>query len=281
MSSPVRSAHHAAMCSSMSSWRARRPAAVAQFGIRRPVAAPDGLAETRPLLVGRDRDRDPAVGAAELVDLVGAVQVLRRRGRSAVAVALQQRTVGGVLDDLLGGDVERGVDHRRLDEHSLPCAAPMFQGHQQGVERVDAGVRITDRIRLVRVAVGIAGEPTDPGCRLDDVGERRVVAPRAVQTEPGHPQHDDVGANRLHRSEIETDLVHHPRGEVLDDHIAGGDEAVEQVATRGALQVERQPLLVGVEPGEDRRLLPPLVFGDRYARDEPGAVRAAASTRRG
>ena len=151
--------------------------------IRRPVAAPERLAKTRPLLVGRDRDRDPAVGAAELVDLVGAVQVLRRRRRSAVAVAFQQRTVSGVLDHLLGGDVERRVDHRRLDQHPLPGAAAVLQGQQQRVECVDAGVRVTDRIGLVRVAVGITGEPTDSGRRLDDVGERRVVAPRAVEAE--------------------------------------------------------------------------------------------------
>ena len=74
------------------------------------------------------------------------------------------------------------------------------------------------------IAVGIAGQPTDPGRRLDDVGERRVVAPRPVETEAGHPQHDRVGPNRLHRSEIQADLIHHARGEVLDDDVACRDQ---------------------------------------------------------
>ena len=192
----------------------------AQRGIGRPVLPSDGLAEAGPLVIGGDGHRDPAVGAAELVDLVGAVQVLRRCRRSAVAVALQQRTVGGVLDHLLSRDVDRRIDHRGLDEHSLPGAAPVFQCHQQGVERVDARIRIADRVRLVRVSVGIAGQPTDSGRRLDHVGEGRVVAPRAVETEARHPQHDGVGSNGLHGREIKPDLIHHAGGEVLDDHVA-------------------------------------------------------------
>ena len=37
-----------------------------------------------------------------------------------ISVALQQRAVRGVLDDLLGGDVERRVDHGRLHQHPSP-----------------------------------------------------------------------------------------------------------------------------------------------------------------
>ena len=70
-------------------------------------------------------------------------------------------------------------------------------------------------------------------------------------------------------------LVEHPRGEVLDDDVGGGDQSVEHVAAGGALQVQRQAALVGVQPREDRRTLPPLVLGDRDTGDQPGAVRVA------
>ena len=100
--------------------------------------------------------------------------------------------VGGVLDHLLGGDVERGVDHGRLDEYTLSGLPPVLERQQQRVERVDARVRIADRVGLVRVAVGISRQPTQSGGILDDVGERRVVLPRAVEPEARHAHHDDV-----------------------------------------------------------------------------------------
>ena len=123
------------------------------------------------------------------------------------------------------------------------------------------------------VAVGIAGQPTESGGVLDDVGERRIVAPRAVEAESGHPHHDRVGAQRLHRREVQADVVEHPRREVLDDHVAGRDQPAQQFPATLGLEVERQALLVGVQTREDRRLLPPLVLGGGDAGDEPGTVR--------
>src|SRR4051812_2892439 len=82
-----------------------------------PVGPVERVTQSGPLLVGRDGNGDPAVSPAELVDLVGAIQVLRRSGGPSVAVALEDGIVRRVLDQLLGGDVERGVDHRRLDVH--------------------------------------------------------------------------------------------------------------------------------------------------------------------
>jgi hypothetical protein len=140
---------------------------------------------------------------------------------------------------------------------------------------MDTCVGVTDRVRLVGIAVGIASQPADSGRSLDGIGERGVVAPRPVEAEPGHPQHDGVGPNRLDGREIQPNLVDHPRGEVLDYDIAGRDQPVQHFTPGGALQVERQTLLIRVEAREDRRLLPPLLFADGDACDQPGAVRPA------
>ena len=57
------------------------------------------------------------------------------RSGSAVAVPLEQGAVGGVLDDLLGGDVQRRVDHRRLDQHALAGAPAVLEREEQAAQR--------------------------------------------------------------------------------------------------------------------------------------------------
>ena len=168
----------------------------ARESIGRPVRVAEGVDQVRPLRVGGHRDRHPVVGSAELVEFACAVEILRCGGGTAVALALQQVSVGRVLDDLLGGDVERRVDHRGLDSDALPGAAPVCQRQHQRVEAMHAGVRVADRIRFHRILVGMAGQPGDPGCVLDDIGERRLVPPRAVEPEAGHAHHDASGRSR-------------------------------------------------------------------------------------
>ena len=112
------------------------PSAVASLGSIAQEGDPSAPHRLLPLLVGCHGDGDPAVEPAELVDVGAAVEVLGRRRRSPVARAFQQRPVGGVLDDLFGGDAERGIDHRGFDEHALAGAAAVFQRQQQRVERV-------------------------------------------------------------------------------------------------------------------------------------------------
>ena len=56
---------------------------------------------------------------------------------------------------------------------------------------------------------------------------------------------------------------------------ARGDEPVQYRLPAGVLQIQCQAAFVGVQRREDRRLLPPPLFGDGNAGDQPGAVRAA------
>ena len=56
------------------------------------------------------------------------VQALGRGLRAAVALALHQVAVRGVLGHLLGGDVQCGFEHRTLDE--VAASAPVALGHR-------------------------------------------------------------------------------------------------------------------------------------------------------
>jgi hypothetical protein len=67
------------------------PAAVRvrQGGIQHPLRSAERFAQSGPLLVVGNGDRNPTVQSAELIDVSRLVQVLRRGRRSPIAVALQ------------------------------------------------------------------------------------------------------------------------------------------------------------------------------------------------
>ena len=73
------------------------------------------------------------------------------------------------------------------------------------------------------------GEPGEPGGVLNDEGEGRLIAPRPVEPEPGHAQHDQVGPLGAQGLEVEAELVQHPWRVVLDHDVAGADDAPHQV----------------------------------------------------
>ena len=174
MSSLPRFSHHALRCSSM------RSCACSPTGRGRQLR--DRVAHEGDPSASHSPAHCSSVATAIATQLsrrpnsstsAAAVEVLRRRRRSPIARPLQQRPVRGVFDDLFGGDVERGIDHRGLDQHALAGAAAVLQRQQQRVDRMHAGVRVADRVRLVGIAVRIAGQPAHAGRGLDDVGERR------------------------------------------------------------------------------------------------------------
>ena len=57
---------------------------------------------------------------------------------------------------------------------------------------------------------------------------------------------------------VEAELLKHPRGVVLHDHVAGGQQVTERLPSALVGEVERHALLVGVQAGEDAGALPPL-----------------------
>ena len=110
------------------------------------------------MVVGRDRNRDPAVVPTVFVGTRNPVEVLRRRSRSAVSTTGKERSIGGVLDRLLGGDVECGIDHRGFDEPAFARPPAMLEREHQAEQRVESSVGITDAVRLKREKIGMPGE---------------------------------------------------------------------------------------------------------------------------
>ena len=136
---------------------------------------PSASRRAEPLVVGRRRRWRPRRRARPSSSASARqVQVLGRGGRPSVPVALEERAVGRVLDDLLGGDVERGVDHRRLDERRpRRCAggAPA-----RGAGRTARGCRRSSRPRST------ARPGSRPGTRSSTSARRR---PRSRRRRPG------------------------------------------------------------------------------------------------
>ena len=140
-----------------------------------------------------DRDGDPGIAPAVVVGVRGQVEVLGRGRRPSVPVPPEHGAVGGVLHDLLGGDAQRRVHHRRLDEDAFPGLPAVLQGDEQAAERVGAGVGVAQAVGRHRVLVGVPGHPGEAGGVLDHEGEGRLVPPGPVEPEAGHADHDDVG----------------------------------------------------------------------------------------
>src|SRR5437016_10846612 len=99
--------------------------------------------ERHPLLVCRDRDRDPAIVPAVFVGASDLVEVLRRRARPAVATTGKKRTVSGVLDGLLRGDVDRCINHRCFDETAFASPIAVLEREHQAEQCVEPSVRVT------------------------------------------------------------------------------------------------------------------------------------------
>jgi len=96
-----------------------------ELRIARPLRTSERVREPAPLLVGGHGDRQP------LLLLPAAVEPLRRDVGAAVAVALQEVAVRGLLEHELGGSVERAFDHGHLEQAPLAIGigadARMFQ----------------------------------------------------------------------------------------------------------------------------------------------------------
>ena len=174
----ARDAHHAAMVASSSSSTARRPSTVASAGSDRHPGVPNVSANaihcsSSPTEMATQRSCLPSQ-----LDVRGAVDALRDTGRAAVPPALEQPAVRRVLDDQLGGEVERRAHHRALEEHAAAGAITVRQREQQG----DGGVRAAHRVGDPRGGLGPAvGEPAHPGDAGLGLDGRRVgqsLAPR-------------------------------------------------------------------------------------------------------
>ena len=152
---------------------ATRPAAVASAGSAAQAGSPSTsrsaahCASVATAIATQQSSRPYSSTPAVWYRFCGAAAGPRLPARSSSA------PYGRVLDHLLGGDVQRGVDHRRLDQAPLAGAVAVLEGEQQPEQRVQPGVGIADAVGLDGQPVRLAGQPGEPGRVLDHEGERR------------------------------------------------------------------------------------------------------------
>ena len=196
ISSVVRVAHHSASVASSSSSTPRRPTAVASAGSAAQPAASHHPAQRLPLGVVGHGDGDPTILHPVRVDVGGAVHALRDTRGTAVAAPLEEPTVRGVLDDLLGGEVERGTDHRALEVHPAAGAPPVLERQEERDGGVRTAHRVGDARRRLRAPIREATDPGDPGLRFDGRRVGEPLAPGAGDAVRRCAQHDQLRVPR-------------------------------------------------------------------------------------
>ena len=142
---------------------------------------------------------------------------------------MEHLTAHAVLDHLLRGDVERGLDHRGLDEDALTGPVADFERGERGEHGVQCRERVARAAHEHGQAVGIAGEPRHPRDPLHRLREPGAVAPRTVEPERGHARHDDPRVPFVHDVPREAELLHHPWRVVVDERVGGVEQPVEQL----------------------------------------------------
>ena len=199
---------------SISSARSRQPASSGPSS-----ALTDQARQRHPGGVVQRRNGDPHCPSP-----LAAVDALRARSRAPVPVPAHLDPVARVLHQHFGGHVQRRLDHRRLDVHPGAVPVPDHQRRDGGERGVQARHRVADAAGNHRRAVGMPGHPGHPGRLLHRLREADAVAPRAVQAERRHSDHDRTGVGGRDRIPVQAEVLHHPRREVLQHQIARGNE---------------------------------------------------------
>src|SRR5918998_3786403 len=206
---------------------------------------PDQRCEPPPEPLGADGDVDLPVGAR-----VGSV---RRYGRVSVAAR---------LGDLSGYEPARSLEGmyaydapQKRGRHPLASAAPLplhqGRGDAEGPEHAgeDVGDGYPD---LRRGTAHGSGEAHQAPFTLHDLVETRPVAVRPALPEARDRERDQLRVQLLEFSLIQTQLLHHPGAEVLDEHVGPADHVLQLLQIFRGLEVQHHRLLVPVHREEVR-----------------------------
>jgi len=189
-------------------------------------------------------------------------------------LSAEQNAVGGIFDDLLRCDTERGPDHGDLDELALAGPPPVLQRDQAGEDGVESGDGVGLTVGNSRLIVGEPGYPGQPGHLLHRLRVADLVLPRPVEPECRHPHHDQRGVDGGQIVVADAPILEDAGAEILDEDVTAADELLEQCNAARVPEIEGQPLLVGVRSMKERTPLPePIVVGTLVG-DEPHPVDA-------
>src|SRR3954469_6498741 len=141
------------------------------------------------------------------------------------------------------GEKTQHADHRVVEAGSDGVAAAgAAAAYQRGTDPergVEPGDQIADRrTGAQRRAVGLAGDAREAAHRLGDEIERGTVAIRPAVAEAGDVTTDEVGVQYFEPYRVESDAGENPGTEILDQHIAAGDQLRQHQAPLVMPQVE-------------------------------------------
>ena len=217
--------------------------------VGRELGMPERGTALGPQRVVRDAQHDERVGGAE--HFVG------HDRRMGVAATGRARAGAEVDAGLIGEQRGHDVEHRDLDLLTTTGPGPGEERQHDAMGRRHAGDQIGDRVAdFHRRAIRETGEVHDARLGLDHEVVARAVRLGARLAESRHRAVHQARVQTRERTVPETELVHRPRSEVLEQHVALLRQLPEDLAPLRRLEVQGDALLAPVHRHEVRRLAP-------------------------
>ena len=241
-------------------WRSSRSKAVAvvMAPSRCPIAAasPSGIAlRTIRVREARQAEGDRQAGEGVVTDagqrqpaVAGLVEAVERAEAELLLIELPRAHGATVaVEALLGRDEEARVQVGALHVLPLARAGAVLEGqqHRHGAEEAVVVVLVAHhppdrRVALARALVEQAGEARDQG------GEALEGRLRARRPEAREVAVDEVGADPHQVGVADAELLGLAGAEVVHHHVGGGDEAGDDLAPGGRLEVDGEVPLAAV-----------------------------------
>ena len=225
-----------------------------------PVLGPIGLvqhpANPLPLFVAVHGYRDPAVVSPAGVATVG------RHARIAVADPGLCPSVGGEVQEGLGHRGAGGLSLGYVDKLALAGAQAVHQGrHHREHRLLGGGVVGIGNLRQQRRSVGIAGHVNQARRSLGGRTGGPEIGPGTGETVARGRHHDDVRLDAAQVFVFQMEVSDGPGREILREHIADGNQVLQDFHAGGVGQVQGDAQLVAVMLVEIGPPVPELSFG--------------------
>ena len=224
-----------------------------EFRGRRPGGPPEEVDERRPFGVAAATEGEPLLLASGGEDAVGGealgATVADGAGRAPVPGGVE-----GGLREHRGGAFGLG----QLDRLSLARAAAVAQRGEYGEGAVHPHEEVTGERLHVRLRGGVAVAALDGRARHSiDVGAvAAALDVGAGASVGGQVEEDDVGADGADGVVVEAQLLQRAAREVLGEHVAHGDEALDDGEPLGAAAIDGERALVANDVEEGGAVVP-------------------------
>src|SRR6516165_7534887 len=170
-----------------------------------------------------------------------------------MVVAGARRLLAG--REIIRGEKAQHADHAVVetgaDRVALPAAAAPHQGRAYPKRPVEPGDQIGDRrAGAHRRAVGLAGDAHEAAHRLGDEIEGRAVAISPAGAKAGDVAIDESGVECREPRRVEADAGQYAGAEILNQHVAPGDQLFQDRAPFSMPEIEGQRALVALKPAK-------------------------------